>query len=238
MACRSAREAWESPASGSPAQAGKKAGFNRLAMCSNVDAISRPGGGAGGLRCCWKKLKADGCWDPRPCRPQGSPVPGSIQHRAPLGEMFWDPEAKKLVSPVESSSQNPAAVTGSTRSAPAAPRGALPSREMPHPFFSPAPHQPSHALGVPTGASLPNSSVGLGAGGGDLGARIDRRGRQQQRRAAVPCRGPVAGCEHAAGPSARRGCGERLGWETAPCQKHFHRDLSPPTNVFSPPLSP
>lgn len=48
MACRSAREAWESPASGSPAQAGKKAGFNRLAMCSNVDAISRPGGGAGG----------------------------------------------------------------------------------------------------------------------------------------------------------------------------------------------
>lgn len=39
----------------------------------------------GGLRCCWKKLKADGCWDPRPCRPQGSPVPGSIQHQAPLG---------------------------------------------------------------------------------------------------------------------------------------------------------
>lgn len=87
-------------------------------------------------------------------------------------------------------------------------------------------------LACTRGAHGPNPSVGLGAGGGTWGRAIDRRGRRQQRGAAVPCRGPVAGCEHAAGPSARRGCGERLGWETAPCQKRFHRDLSPPTNVF------
>lgn len=83
-------------------------------------------------------------------------------------------------------------------------------------------------------SAAPAPRWGWGLAGATWGRAIDRRGRRQQRGAVVPCRGPVAGCERAAGPSARRGCGERLGWETAPCQKRFHRDLSPPTNVFSP----
>lgn len=60
----------------------------------------------------------------------------------------------------------------------------------------------------------------------------------------VLCSGAPA-CPWQLGPLAKHGsrgelltvsAGRELGWETASCQKHFHRNLSPPTNISFIPL--